>query len=126
MTSPPDELLDERSDPHVRSVLEDWSIEHGFVATRLGVAILMVTESQFTTHSEFSELAGDADHSRDAINSAEVPGTVIDCDAVGMDDDVSDMDDDVSDIDDDDASKIFATFSSFVNGHNALLCGGVE
>ncbi len=36
---PPDELLDNRSDPDARMVLEDFERSHGWMPTRLGLAL---------------------------------------------------------------------------------------
>lgn len=96
MTLPPDELLDERSDPHVRSVLEDWAIERSLAVTRLGVACDFVAVDYSSDDdidaddSEVSAVSGDtcdpvaaaADVSDDAADDADTGTNTIDTDTV--------------------------------------------
>jgi hypothetical protein len=105
---PPQALLDDRADPDARSVLEDWTLTHGWRTTRFGIAIAS-DDADDAPDAYAARLADDIDDAADdAIDDATdaYDGAYDDGaydDAAGAYDDVDNVGD-ANGYDDDDAA----------------------
>ncbi len=66
-----DYLHDHRTDPHVRSVLEDWQREQGWKPTRLGVVIWLANAYAYANANAYADANANANANAYAYANAD-------------------------------------------------------